>query len=120
MKRSRSKSIRRSRSRKQKSISPNVIILKKSTNSAKKFMVIIGNKTIHFGANGYLDYTHHKDPERMKRYENRHRKRENWTKSGIKSAGFWSKWILWNKPSLTGSIRDTERRFGIKIRRSNS
>jgi hypothetical protein len=124
MKRSRSKSRRRSRSRsksrKQKSPSSNIIILKKSTNPDKKFMAIIGNKTVHFGAKGYSDYTQHKDPERMKRYENRHRKRENWTKSGIKSAGFWSKWILWNKPSLTGSIKDTERRFNIKIRRSNS
>ena len=120
MKRSRSKSQRRSRSSKQKSPSSNVIILKRSTNPDKKFMAIIGNKTVHFGAKGYSDYTQHKDPERMKRYANRHRKRENWTKSGIKSAGFWSKWILWNKPSLTGSIKDTEKRFNIKIRRSNS
>jgi len=121
MKRSRSKSRRRSRSR-SKSASPssNLIILKKSSHPDKKFMVIIGNKTIHFGAKGYSDFTHHKDPARMKLYKNRHIKRENWTKSGIKTAGFWSKWILWNKPSLTASIKDTERRFNIKIRRSNS
>ena len=78
-------------------------------------MVTIDNKTIHFGAFGYLSYETHKDHDRMKRYENRHRKRENWSKSGIKSAGFWSKWILWNKPSVIASIRDTEKRFGIKI-----
>jgi hypothetical protein len=51
----------------------------------------------------------------MHRYENRHKKRENWKKSGIKTAGFWSKWILWNKPSLNRSIKDTEERFNIKI-----
>lgn len=101
-----------------KSRSPfsNVIILKKSTKKDKKFMAIIGNKTVHFGALGYSDYTIHKDRDRMHRYENRHKLKENWSKSGIKTAGFWSKWILWNKPSLINSIRDTQKRFGIKIR----
>ena len=91
------------------------IILQKSKNPSKKYAVIIGRKTINFGAKGYSDYTHHKDRSRMHRYENRHRSRENWTKSGIKSAGFWSKWILWNKPSLSASIADTRRRFGLRI-----
>lgn len=95
--------------------SPNTIILKRSTNAAKKYAAVIGNKTVNFGAKGYSDYTKHKDYSRMKRYSIRHKSRENWGKSGIKSAGFWSKWILWNKPSLAASIKDTEKRFGIKI-----
>ena len=99
--------------------SSRVITLQKSTSPEKKYMVKIDNKTIHFGAKNYSDYTRHKDKSRMHRYISRHRKRENWTKSGIKSAGFWSKQILWNKPSLSGSIKDTERRFGIKIKRKN-
>ena len=74
-------------------------------------------KTVHFGAEGYSDYTKHKDKERMQRYSARHKARENWAKSGIETAGFWSKWILWNKPSLSASIKDVEKRFGIKIRR---
>lgn len=96
------------------------IIIKKSTNPNKKLMAIITTdsrkKTVHFGASGYEDYTIHKDYERMLRYTNRHQSREDWTKSGIYSAGFWSKWILWNKPTLRGSINDTSKRFGIKIR----
>lgn len=106
--------MRRSKSR-SKRRSTNVIILRKSKNPQKKFSVTIGNKTIHFGAKGYSDFTKHKDPDRMKRYENRHRSTENWTKFGIKTAGFWSKWILWNKPSLIASIKNTEKRFGVKI-----
>lgn len=101
----------------------NTYILEKSSRNDKKFMITTPpnmntgrSKTIHFGASGMSDYNIHKDPERMKRYEIRHQKRENWTKSGINTAGFWSKWILWNQPSLTSSIKDTERRFGIKIR----
>jgi hypothetical protein len=97
-----------------------IVILKNSKNKTKKFAVTVDNKTINFGAKGYSDFTIHKDPERKKRYEARHRKRENWKKSGIKTAGFWSKWLLWNKPSLTSSIRDTEKRFNIKIRRQRS
>lgn len=93
----------------------NVIILQKSNHPAKKLMVTIGNKTIHFGAKNYSDYNKHKDKSRMYRYLKRHRSRENWSKSGIKSAGFWSKWILWNKPGLLESIKDTEKRFNISI-----
>ena len=89
----------------------------------KKYKVTIFHKdgtkkTIQFGAKGYSDYTKHKDKDRMKRYENRHKHNENWNKSGINTAGFWSKWILWNKPSLTDSISHVEYKFNIIIKRS--
>ncbi len=97
------------------------VYLSRSSRSDKKYMVVIenhtGKKTVHFGQDGYSDYTKHKDKERMKRYISRHRSRENWGKSGIKTAGFWSRWLLWNKPTLSASIKDTERRFGITIKR---
>ena len=73
------------------------------------------NKTVHFGAKGMSDYTIHKDKERKQRYLTRHRVRENWTVRGIDTPGFWARWILWNQPSLHASIRDTEKRFGLKI-----
>lgn len=111
-KRRKSKSRSRSKTR-----SNNVIYLQKSKVAGKKYAVIIGNKTVNFGASGYSDYTKHKSKERMDRYKSRHRSRENWGKSGIKSAGFWSRWILWNKPSLSASIKDVERRFGVTIRK---
>ena len=113
LRRSVRRSLRRSRS---KSVSKtDAIILEKSKLPGKKYRAIIGNKTINFGAKTYSDYTLHKDKERMHRYVNRHKARENWTKSGLKTAGFWSRWILWNKPSLRGSIRNTEDKFGIRI-----
>ena len=31
--------------------------------------------------------------------------------------GFWSRWLLWNKPTLAASIQDAQRRFSIRIRR---
>jgi hypothetical protein len=35
---------------------------------------------------------------------------------GNKTAGFWSKNILWNKPTLKASIRNAEKKFNIKIK----
>ena len=93
-----------------------IVKLQKSSNPEKKYMVTIDDsKTIHFGAKNYSDYTKHKNKSRMLRYRNRHKSRENWGKSGLKTAGFWSLWILWNKPSFIDSIKDTEKRFNIKI-----
>lgn len=92
-----------------------IVRLCKSSNKKKKFMVTIDGKTTHFGANGYSDYTIHKDIDRKRRYVVRHKRKENWTKSGIHTAGFWSRWLLWNKPSITSSIKDIETRFGVKI-----
>lgn len=94
------------------------IVLKRSDKPDKKYMVKVDNKTIHFGSRGMSDFTKNKDPERKNRYIARHKKRENWTKSGIKSAGFWSKHILWNKPTIRESIKNTENRFNIKIKSS--
>ena len=101
--------------------SPNkiVVFLQKSTRPSKKYMVLVDNKVIHFGATGYSDLIQHKNKSRKRLYENRHRSRENWTKSGIQTAGFWSKWILWNKAGLIPSIKDTEKRFNIRIIRQS-
>lgn len=94
------------------------IELRKSNRKDKKFMVKVDNKTIHFGQKGYTDYTINKDDNKKKNYLARHKKREDWNKSGIKTAGFWSRWILWNKKTLMESIRDTNNRFNIKIKYS--
>ena len=48
-------------------------ILSRSNRPSKKFTVRVGNRTIHFGANGYEDFTIHKDPKRKARYLARHK-----------------------------------------------
>ena len=86
------------------------IIITKSKNKDKKYSAVIdGKKTIHFGAVGYEDYSVHKDPERKQRYIDRHKSREDW--SDHTTAGFFAKNILWNKPTITESIKDTNNRF---------
>ena len=90
--------------------------LHESAKADKKFMIITpSGKKIHFGSTNYEDYRLHKDDERKERYIIRHQKRENWTKSGINTAGFWSRWLLWNKPTLRQSITNIQDKFGITI-----
>lgn len=72
--------------------------------------------TVHFGARGYSDYPTHRDAARKARYVRRHAARERWGRSGIGTAGFWSRWLLWNLPTLRGSAADMGRRFGIRVR----
>lgn len=92
--------------------------IKPSTQKTKKLMAIFYDdngkkiKTTHFGSAGMSDFTIHKDKQRKERYLDRHRKRENW--NDPMTAGSLSRWILWNKPTLQGSIRDYKKRFKFK------
>ena len=86
--------------------------ISKSNKEGKKLKAVIDNKkTIHVGASGYSDQTKHKDDDRKERYLSRHKKREDHTKSGIKTAGFLSAGILWNKPSIEASINDLNKKY---------
>ena len=90
------------------------IVLTKSKKKDKKYDAVIdGKKTISFGQAGASDFTHHKDEQRKLRYINRHKNNENWNKSGIDTAGFWSKWLLWNLPTIKQSYDDIKKRFNI-------
>ena len=87
------------------------VVFKKSTNSKKKYMAIFYEngkkiKTTHFGCAGMSDYTKHKDRARKQRYMNRHKATEDWSKP--MSAGALSRYILWNKPTITASLSDTK------------
>ena len=70
---------------------------------------IDGKQYVYFGHAGASDFTIHQDPERKERYIVRRSKNEDW--SNPLTAGFYSRWILWNQPTITESIRDTNRPF---------
>ena len=93
--------------------------LRKSDKKEKKFRVTVWDgprrTTVHFGAAGMSDYTKHKDPRRKQRYLRRHRAREDWTRRGISTAGFWSRWLLWNLPSIHASKKDIASRFRVRF-----
>lgn len=94
-----------------------MIELRRATNGIHKWQAVFSNggPTVRFGRKGYSDYTRHKDRARMQRYLVRHARRENWTRSGRHTAGFWSRWILWSHPTLQGAIRKTARVLQNKI-----
>ena len=91
--------------------------IKQSTKPGKKLMATFetdsGRKrTTHFGAFGMTDHTKTpNDAERKARYLARHAKNENW--NDPTTAGALSRWILWNKPTLSSSIADYKKRFGL-------
>ncbi len=62
----------------------------------KYYIITNSGKTIKFGAAGMSDFTIHKDEARKKRYIDRHKNNENWTKSGVDTAGWWSLKYLWS------------------------
>ena len=99
-----------------------IAYLQKGTDKKKYKVTVIktdgSKKTVQFGAKGYKDFTLHDKnlrDEKKNRYLKSHKPRENWGKSGIKTAGFWSRWLLWNKPTISASIKDIEKRFNIKV-----
>ena len=114
--------------------------LVKSPNSKKKFRVIFedGSK-VDFGARGYTDYTKHQNPLRMRSYVGRHggiipkkvlretnptkvhqmmlkvnkSDKENW--SDPKTAGFWSRWLLWSAPTLEGAKKVVQTKISYNL-----
>ena len=90
-------------------------ILTPSQRRGKKWKIELMGKTIHFGADGYLDYTQHGDRERKELYISRHQAtgREQW--DNPLSAGFWSRWLLWQEPSIEESKKYIQKKFKIKI-----
>jgi len=88
-------------------------ILEPAKAKNKKYSIRIQGKKINFGDSNYEDFTQHKDPERKKRYILRHEKNEDWNDPS--TAGFWSRWLLWNKPTLKESIKDIKNKFNIDI-----
>lgn len=94
-----------------------LISLIRAKDNIHKFQAILEYEDhvyhVKFGAKGYSDYTIHKDPERKKKYIKRHESRENWTASGVLTPGFWSRWVLWNLPTLHQSISYTKKRFNL-------
>ena len=78
----------------------------RSDRAGKKWQARLeSGKTVHFGASGYQDFTQHGDTKRRESYLARHRPNQDWSKGGVGTAGFWSRHLLWEKPSIRGAAR---------------
>lgn len=75
-------------------------------------------KTSQFGSSPNKDYTiYYKDDMKKaeiekKKYIARHKVRENWNLPTTNGA--LSKWILWNKPTISSSFKDFMKNFNFK------
>ncbi len=76
-------------------------------------------KTSQFGSKPNKDYTIYnkevgikKANEERKKYDARHKVREDWT--APTTNGALAKWLLWNKPTLDASFKDYLKRFKFK------
>ena len=89
----------------------------KSDKPKKKYYALFKNlennkeKKVYFGASGFSDYTKHKDKDRKNRYISRHKKKEKWDNDGILTPGWWSRWLLWNKPTFKESLIDVKNKL---------
>jgi hypothetical protein len=102
-----------------------LICIARTPNHKSKFQITLYDsdtertKTIRFGATGMGDYpsyskeNHAIADERKRLYLQRHQGREDWTKTGILTPGFWARHILWNKRSIEESLQDTIKRFNL-------
>jgi len=74
------------------------------------------SKTVHFGASSYVDRTKIKNKEeRIKRYtayQSRHRGDKI---NDMKSAGALSWFVLWSADTISGGIRNYEKKFNVKV-----
>lgn len=90
--------------------------LYRSPRKDKKYAVVLPDGTaVHFGARGMSDYTIHKDKDRRNNYIARHGADADQNWEDPTTAGFWSRWLLWNKPTLESSLRDIRKKFNIGV-----
>lgn len=90
----------------------NTYTLKKSNRKNKKYAIDMNDMIHHFGDSRYEDFTIHNDLERKNRYIAR---TASQPQDNIHSSSFWSLNLLWNKPTLAQSIKDTEKKYNIRI-----
>jgi NDP-sugar pyrophosphorylase family protein len=86
------------------------MILQSSPKADKRYMVVINNRTYHFGQKGGSTYIDHKDDAKRDAYIKRHRVNEDWTKV---NAGSLSRYILWETTSLKKNISIYKKKFNV-------
>lgn len=95
-------------------------VIVESNKPDKKFIALYLSpngklKKIYFGANGYDDFTLTGNIKQKQLYISRHQTREDW--NDIYTAGFFSRYILWNESTIDKSIEATNKKFNINIMR---
>lgn len=69
-------------------------------------------KSVSFGAVGYDSYPDHQDLQRKMNYLSRH-SNEDWTEPMTPAS--LSRWILWEKPTLSSAYKAYRQRFNLQL-----
>ena len=85
------------------------IAISRSPRKNKKYVADVDGRKVHFGDPNYDDFTTHRNEQRKKNYISRHRKNKNW--NDVRTAGFYAKNVLWNRPTISESLKDMNSRF---------
>lgn len=81
----------------------------RSDRSNKKFYIINDEyKKVYFGDSRYDHYTQgHLNEKRKQLYIKRHEKNEDFNNPN--SAGFWSRWFLWEYPTYDEALKNIKK-----------
>lgn len=93
--------------------------LEKATAKGKRYKITSPEgKIIQFGSATGSTFVDGKDEKTKKAWIARHSKGNPDAWNDKNSPLFYARHLLWNKPTLTESIKDVKERFGIHIKKS--
>ena len=79
-----------------------------SNKPEKRLKAQFATKAVHFGAKGGSTFLEHGDATTKRNWEKRHMVREDW--EDYDTAGALSKHVLWNRKTISASLRDLNAR----------
>ena len=86
-----------------------IIYISESGRANKKWKAETeGHRAVHFGQRDAGDFTIHRDEAARKAYIARHRKPENWGRSGVMTPGWLSRYLLGEAQPRRGHRRGVE------------
>ena len=88
-----------------------IIRISESTRADKKWMAKADGKTVHFGQKGSSDFTISKDAALRDAYIARHGAKEDWSRKGVMTPGFLSRWLLWEKPTMSAALASASTKY---------
>lgn len=99
-------------------MSAKFVQLLKATNGKSKYTAVFYDalrkriRTVNFGDINYQSYPDHQDLQRKANYLSRH-SNEDWTDP--QKAGTLSKFLLWNRTTISASYKDYRQRFKLEL-----